>query len=89
MVVVRLRIRGGIALARRADGKQLSWSWQAQACTRESGCRSTRWWSPMWSSPSVHGKASILKSLIADIRAALQHLRLTAEHFKTKAQRAG
>ncbi|HWS04206.1 MAG TPA: hypothetical protein VN230_00320, partial [Burkholderiaceae bacterium] len=29
------------------------------------------------------GKASILKSLIANIRAALQHVRLTAEQFKT------
>ena len=32
----------------------------------------------------MHGKASILKSLIANIRAALQHVRLTAEQFKTK-----
>ena len=31
----------------------------------------------------MHGKASILKSLIANIRAALQHVRLTAEQFKT------
>ena len=31
----------------------------------------------------MHGKASILKSLIANIRAALQHVRVTAEQFKT------
>jgi hypothetical protein len=31
----------------------------------------------------VHGKASIVKSLIANIRAALQHLKVTAEQFKT------
>jgi Transposase DDE domain group 1 len=30
----------------------------------------------------MHGKASMLKSLIANIRAALQHARLTAERFK-------
>jgi hypothetical protein len=32
----------------------------------------------------MHGKASILKSLIANIRAAWQHVRLTAGQFKTK-----
>ena len=31
----------------------------------------------------MHGQASILKSLIANIRAALQHVRGTAEQFKT------
>ncbi len=31
----------------------------------------------------MHGKASILKSLIANIRAALEHVRGTAEQFKT------
>lgn len=31
----------------------------------------------------MHGKASILKSLIANIRAALQHVKDTAEQFKT------
>jgi len=31
----------------------------------------------------MHGKANILKSLIANIRAALQHVRATAEQFKT------
>lgn len=37
--------------------------------------RTTRYLAPM------HGKASILKSSIADIRAALQHVRVTAEQF--------
>jgi hypothetical protein len=32
----------------------------------------------------LHGKAKILKSLIANIRAALQHVRDTAEQFKVK-----
>jgi hypothetical protein len=32
----------------------------------------------------MHGKATILKSLIANIRAALQHVRAAAEQFKTK-----
>jgi hypothetical protein len=31
----------------------------------------------------MHGKANILKSLIANIRAALQHVKHTAEQFKT------
>jgi hypothetical protein len=31
----------------------------------------------------MHGKVSILKALIANIRAALQHLKVTAEQFKT------
>ena len=31
----------------------------------------------------MHGKASILRSLIANIRAALQRVRLTAEQFTT------
>ena len=31
----------------------------------------------------MHGKANILRSLIANIRAALQHVRVTAEQFKT------
>ena len=31
----------------------------------------------------MHGKASIVKSLIANIRAALQHVKVTAEQFKT------
>lgn len=31
----------------------------------------------------MHGKAAVLKSLIANIRAALQHVRVTAEQFKT------
>ncbi len=31
----------------------------------------------------MHGKASILKSLVANIRVALQHVRVTAEQFKT------
>ena len=31
----------------------------------------------------MHGKASILKSLIANIRAALLHVQRTAEQFKT------
>ena len=31
----------------------------------------------------MYGKAGILKSLIANIRAALQHVRLTAEQFTT------
>ena len=31
----------------------------------------------------MHGKAHVLKSLIANIRAALQHVRATAEQFKT------
>ena len=30
----------------------------------------------------MHGKASILKSLIANIRAALQHVKAAAEQFK-------
>ena len=30
----------------------------------------------------MHGKASILKSLIANIRAALEYVRVTAEQFK-------
>jgi hypothetical protein len=30
----------------------------------------------------MHGKASMLKSLIANIRAALQHVKDTAEQFK-------
>ena len=30
----------------------------------------------------MHGKASILKSFIANIRAALRYVRLTAEQFK-------
>jgi len=29
----------------------------------------------------MHGKASMLRSLIANIRAALQHVRVTAEQF--------
>lgn len=32
----------------------------------------------------MHGKVGILKSLIANIRAALQHVRAAAEQFKTK-----
>jgi len=32
----------------------------------------------------LHGKAHILKPLIANIRAALRHVRATAEQFKTK-----
>ena len=31
----------------------------------------------------MHGKVSVLTSLIANIRAALEHVRLTAEQFKT------
>ena len=31
---------------------------------------------------SMHGKTAILKSLIANIHAALRHIRLTAEQFK-------
>ena len=31
----------------------------------------------------MHGKTTILKSLIANIHAALQHVRRTAEQFKT------
>jgi hypothetical protein len=31
----------------------------------------------------MHGKVSILKSLIANIRAALQHVKATAEQFKS------
>ena len=32
----------------------------------------------------MHGKVTTLKSLIANIRAALQHVRAAAEQFKTK-----
>lgn len=31
----------------------------------------------------MHGKAEMLRTLIANIRAALQHFRLTSEQFKT------
>jgi hypothetical protein len=36
----------------------------------------------------LHGKANILKPLIANIRAALQHVKDTAEQFKVIDRRA-
>jgi hypothetical protein len=48
VVIVRQRIRGGIARERRVDGKQLKLDLAGRACTRASGCGSTRCSSRTW-----------------------------------------
>ncbi len=68
------------------------WTWPARACTRATGCGSTRCWSQTWPtrwSRSVSCTATAptrrtpsTKRLIANISAALQHVKAAAEQFK-------
>lgn len=69
--------------ALRASGAWMAgscgWTWPARACTRASGCGSTG--CALYLTP-LHGRADILKRLIANIGAALQHVKAAAEQCK-------
>ena len=52
VVIVRQRIRGGIARERRVDGKQLRLDLAGPSVHEGVGCGNTRRWSPTWRIPS-------------------------------------